>query len=88
MTIHVSLPDEFLEYFDNSVDSLETENRVVLAIELMLQDKISISKAAELSNLTFEEFLDELKKRKIRRDPGYGSPEDMEKEMQSLRKMM
>ena len=56
MTINVSLPDEFLEYFKGSLEELQRVNRVVLAIELYLADKISIGRAAELSNLSFDAF--------------------------------
>jgi len=83
MTINVSLPDEFLEYFKGSLKELQKVNIVVLAIELYLADKVSIGRAAELSSLSFDEFHAELSRRKILRRGGPSSVEEMEEELTS-----
>lgn len=60
-------------------------NRLLIAIELYLDEKISIGKAAELSGIPFEEFIDELRKRKIKRLTGLKSVSEIEKEFQDLK---
>ncbi|MFQ5981659.1 MAG: UPF0175 family protein [Candidatus Heimdallarchaeota archaeon] len=83
MTLDVSLPDEFLKYYKGSRDKFEKLNRIVLAIELYLEDKVSIGKAAELSGLPFDEFHEELAKRKIKRRGEILTPQTLEEELLS-----
>jgi predicted HTH domain antitoxin len=83
MTLDVSLPDEFLKYYKGSRDKLEKLNRIVLAIELYLEGKVSIGKAAELSGLLFDEFHEELAKRKVKRRGETLTPEALEGELLS-----
>jgi predicted HTH domain antitoxin len=85
MTLEVSLPDEFLKYYKGSRDKLEKLNRIVLAIELYLENKVSIGKAAELSGLPFDKFHDELAKRKIKRRGEALTAETIEKELMAAK---
>lgn len=80
-----SFPDKFKEYYDIPSDSIDQYYRLLLAIDLYLNEKISVGKAAELSGLKFDEFLDELRRRNIRRLTGY-TIEDLENEMTMLEK--
>ncbi len=88
MTIEISLPDEFLEFFKGSREKLTLINRLILAIDLYLEEKVSLSKAAELSDLDLENFILELSKRNIRRKTGYMSVEDVKKEMAEFGKFL
>ncbi len=81
MEIDVSLPDEFLKYFDDSPEKLQKINRIILAIDLYLEQKVSIGKAAELSGLPFDEFHEELSQRKIKRLGGPLSVNEAENEL-------
>ena len=85
MTVHVPLPDEFLKYF--SQEELERKNRLVLAIELYLEEKISIGKAANLSGLKFDEFESEIKKRGIKKLVGPENITKVESEMEILKEL-
>ena len=88
MTVNVSLPEEFLEYFKGSLDELQRVNRLVLAIELYLAGKVSIGRAAELSELLFDVFHEELSRRKILRRGGPSTVEEMEEELQKARSFL
>ena len=81
----VCLPDEFLKYFDGSPEKLQKINRILLAIELYLEQKVSIGKATELSGLQFDEFHEQLSQRKIRRLGGPLSVKEAENEMRIAR---
>ena len=81
MEIDVSLPDEFLKYFDDSPEKLQKINRIILAIDLYLEQKVSIGKAAELSGLPFDKFHEELSQRKIKRLGGPISVNEAENEL-------
>ncbi len=85
MIIDVSLPDEFLKYFDDSPEKLQKINRIILAIDLYLEQKVSIGKATELSGLPFDEFHEELFQRKIRRLGGPLSVKEAENEIRIAR---
>jgi len=88
MTFDISLPDEFLEYFKGSLEELQKVNRVILAIELYLAGEVSIGRGAELSNLSFNAFHEELSRRKVLRRGGPSSIEEMEEELQSAREFL
>jgi len=53
----------------------------MIAIELYLEGKVSISKAAELSGLPFSEFHEELAKHKVKRRGEILTPEMLEEEL-------
>lgn len=46
--------------------NIEKESRLLIATELYREGEISVGKAAELSNLPFEDFIEELKRRKMK----------------------
>ncbi len=46
--------------------SIEKESRILIATELYREGEISAGKAAELADLAFEDFIEELKKRKMK----------------------
>jgi predicted HTH domain antitoxin len=46
--------------------NVQKESRMLIAAELYREGEISAGKAAELANLPFEDFFDDLKKRKMK----------------------
>lgn len=84
MSIH--FPKEFQKYFPENELQFEKLSKILLAIDLYLKEKVSLGKAAELSGLNFEDFINELKLRKIRRLTGYESVEDLENEQKDFLK--
>ena len=46
--------------------SIEKESRILIATELYREGEISAGKAAELADLPFEDFIEQLKKRKMK----------------------
>lgn len=86
MTVNIFLPDEFLKYFEGSIDELEKSYRVFLAIKLYLEEKISVGKAAELSGLSYHDFEDELKDRNIKKIIGPVTTDKAEKDRENLQK--
>jgi len=46
--------------------SIEKESLILIATELYREGEISVGKAAELANMPFEDFIEQLKKRKMK----------------------
>jgi predicted HTH domain antitoxin len=46
--------------------SIEKESRILIATELYREGEISAGKAAELADMPFEDFIEQLKKRKMK----------------------
>ncbi len=63
MTVTLNLPDSYALYFDLS--SIEGQFKLLAALMLVKQGKISVSKGAELSGLTIYDFLRECKQNEI-----------------------
>jgi len=49
-----------------SGEDIQKEGRLLIALELYREGRISAGKAAEIADLPFDEFFKELKKRKMR----------------------
>lgn len=47
-------------------EDIQKEGRLLIALELYREGRISAGKAAEITDLPFDEFFKELKKRKMR----------------------
>jgi len=54
-------PAEFVNYYPDSEKELLYTIKIVYAIDLYLQEKVTIMKAAELCDLTLKNFIGELK---------------------------
>lgn len=46
--------------------SIEKESLILIATELYREGEISVGKAAELADMPFEDFIEQLKKRKMK----------------------
>lgn len=65
MSITVKIPSEMVGIMGEHKD-IEKESRMLIATELYREGAISAGKAAELAGLSFEDFVEELKYRKIK----------------------
>lgn len=65
--ISVKVPKEFSDILNlRDREEIQKESRILIAIELYREGRISAGKAAEMAGLSFNEFLDELKKRNMK----------------------
>lgn len=64
-TVTVRLPID-LKNIIGRRRNIEEESRILIATELYREGEISVGKAADLSGLPFEDFIEELKKRKLK----------------------
>ncbi len=65
MSITVKIPSDVVGLIGED-KNIEKESRMLIATELYREGKISVGKAAELANLPFEDFIEELKYRKTK----------------------
>ena len=64
-TVVVRLPYEIKSIIGEQ-KSIEKESRILIATELYREGEISAGKAAELADMPFEDFIEQLKKRKMK----------------------
>lgn len=65
--ISVKVPNDISEILDlKGEKEIQSEGKLLIALELYREGRISAGKAAELAGLSFDEFLDELEKRKMK----------------------
>ena len=74
-TINVELPEELIRAAKLSGESASQEITKILALELFREKIISIGKAAELSRISIEEFMDFAARRDV---PLHYELEDLE----------
>ena len=65
MSITVKIPSDIVGFIGED-KNIEKESRILIATELYREGKISVGKAAELASLPFEDFIEELKYRKMK----------------------
>jgi predicted HTH domain antitoxin len=76
----IEIPQDILGIIGKHKD-IEKESRMLIAAELYREGEISAGKAAELANLPYEDFLDELEKRRIKIFSLLGVSEAKEEEL-------
>lgn len=64
-TVTIKLPYD-LKSIIGEKKSIERESRILIATELYREGEISVGKAAELADLPFEDFVEQLRKRKMK----------------------
>lgn len=64
-TVTVRLPYDIKSIIGEQ-KSIEKESLILIATELYREGEISVGKAAELADMPFEDFIDQLKKRKMK----------------------
>ena len=82
MKVTLNIPDSYALYF--GLSSIERQFKLFTALMLVKQGKISVSKGAELSELTIYDFLRECKQNEI---PVIDySKEELEEEFENIKK--
>lgn len=76
--------DEFVKDAINTLLAANKELRVELAAELYEEEKISLGRAAEIADLSYEKMKEKLLKRDIRVRKGPASADEMEKDSEDL----
>ncbi len=65
--ISVKVPNDISEILDlKGEKEIQSEGKLLIALELYREGRISAGKAAELADLSYDEFLNELGKRKMK----------------------
>ncbi len=64
-TVVVRLPYDMKSIIGEQ-KSIEKESLILIATELYREGEISVGKAAELADMPFEDFIEQLKKRKMK----------------------
>ena len=64
-TVTIKLPYDIKSIIGEK-KSVERESRILIATELYREGEISVGKAAELADLPFEDFVEQLRKRKMK----------------------
>ena len=64
-TVVVRLPYDIKSIIGEQ-KSIEKESLILIATELYREGEISVGKAAELADMPFEDFIEQLKKRKMK----------------------
>ncbi len=77
--VRIKLPREILDYVEPR--SLERELRLLAALELYREGRVSLGKAAEIAGLSIREFLYELRSRNI---PLNYDVEELEEDMKTV----
>lgn len=70
--VEIKVPKEFIGILGlKDVKGLERHSRIILAVELYMEGKVSLGRAAELADVSYDDFWDFLKERghKIRAGP-------------------
>jgi len=62
--------------------------RLSLAIDLYISGKISLGKAAEIAGISYDDFINELRKRGIRLIVGPESPKEEDRELKEARRFV
>jgi len=80
MRLSFNIPDKILNYYGS--ESLEKDLKLHHALVLFMRGEISLSMAAEFSDVSIYDFIFECEKNKI---PVYNiTPEDLENEIKSI----
>lgn len=85
--ITIRLPAELLELTGLSSKNLEEKSLLIWILDLYANGKISLSKAANLSDMTVDDFLAEFYKRHLKHEGGPYSVEEAQKEFELAQKL-
>ncbi len=77
--ITVKIPSAIVDIIGEH-KNIEKESRMLIATELYREGEISVGKAAELADLPFEDFIEELKYREMKIYSLLGIPEAKDEE--------
>jgi len=85
--VEVKVPREFIEILGlKDVESLEKHSRLVLAVELYMDGRISLGRAAELAGVSYDDFWSFLRDRGLKIRAGPRSLEEAEMEYRAAKR--
>ncbi len=87
--VEIKVPREFIDVLGlRDVEGLERRSRILLAVELYMEGKVSLGKAAELAGVSYDEFWDSLKERGHKIRVGPKSLEEAEREYKAAKEYL
>lgn len=85
--VEVKVPREFIEILGlKDVESLEKHSRLVLAVELYMDGRISLGRAAELAGVSYDDFWSFLRDRGLKIRAGPRNLEEAEMEYRAAKR--
>ncbi len=84
-TVTLELPDDLLELSGFRTDSLSQDALKMIVLELYREDAISLGKAAQLSGLTIDSFMEFSSSRKV---PLHYGDTELSEDRTSLRRIV
>ncbi len=85
ISVTLTLPRDLLDALEGPEDQREQRLKLLIALELFREEKISSGKAAEVAGLSKAQFVDELDRREI---PYFTeTPEELARQMEDLREL-
>lgn len=87
--IEIKVPRDLIELLGlENAKGVEKHSRLLLAIELYIDGKVSLGKAAELAGTPYDEFYGFIKERGHRIRIGPKTPEEAEKEYEAVKERL
>ena len=84
--IEIKVPRDLIELLGlENAESLGRHSRLLLAVELYIDRKVSLGKAAELAGIPYDEFYDFLKERGHKLRVGPKTPEEADNEYKAVK---
>jgi predicted HTH domain antitoxin len=83
-TVRLEIPTELVRAAGWNVENLSAEAAAVLALELYRQDKVSLGRAAELCQMTVEQFMEFAARHNV---PLHYGPGDLEDDRRTLERL-
>ncbi|TAK51295.1 MAG: UPF0175 family protein [Bacteroidetes bacterium] len=83
-TITLELPDELLDAAGLSSDNAQLHSLKLIVLELFRENAISLGKAAELCNVSIDEFMNFAASRRV---PLHYTEQDLEEDRTQLRRI-
>ena len=84
----IELPKDIPELTGLSPREIQKKSRLMWALEMCSQGIITLSRAAEVSQLSIDEFLEEFRKNKLKRIGGPEDVQEAQKDLENLKKIL
>lgn len=87
--IEIKVPRDLIELLGlENAKGVEKHSRLLLAVELYIDGKVSLGKAAELAGTPYDKFYGFIKERGHRLRIGPNTPEEAEKEYKAVKERL
>lgn len=83
-TVTLEMPDELVELTGSRPENLSKDSLKILVLELFREEAISLGKAAELCNISIEEFMTFAASRRV---PIHYTQQDLEDDRSQMRQV-